>query len=441
MVNSQVALSMYALADCNNFFVSCERVFEPQLENRPVMVLSNNDGCVVARSQEVKAIGIGMGEPVFKCQKIIERHNIVVRSSNFALYGDMSSRIMHTLRLFTPDVEVYSIDEAFLDLTGLTGRNVMHEMQRMRATVLQWTGIPISIGIGPTKTLAKLANHYAKYRASSGGVACIPSEEEDRNDMLREVDVGDIWGVGRRWSKKLHDMGIHTALDLTEIDGSLIRDAFNVVALRTVLELRGRRCFYLEQSPEQRKTMVRSRSFGEPVLQWQEMSEAIATHVTRAAEKLRNEGLVARILRVFIHTSVFSKTDARYSGQATIELVPPTNVTTALIKAALGAGKTIWKQGYRYKRAGVYLTELSNGPVQGSLFDTPQAQEQDKRVMSVLDAVNASMGGGTLRFAASGFSKKPWHMRQLRRSPRYTTRWDELPIVKCRQSSQAARRG
>jgi DNA polymerase V len=447
MVDPQVAIAMYALADCNNFYASCERVFEPHLESQPVVVLSNNDGCIIARSQEAKDLGFEMGEPIFKCRDRVEAHNVVVRSSNFSLYGDMSRRVMQTLRLFTPDVEVYSIDEAFLDLAGLAGRDIMDEMRRMRAAALQWTGIPISIGIGKTKTLAKLANHYAKHTPETDGVSMVP---DDPSDMLESVVIGDVWGIGRQWSKKLRTIGIRTALDLAEMDASHIRDSFNIVAMKTAMELRGCRYFGLDQSPQQRKTLLRSRSFGGHVTTWQGMSEAIASHATRAAEKLRNEGLVAQVLRVFFHTSLFNRTDPRHSAHATIELIPPTNVTHTIIKAALGAAHPLWKDGFKYKRAGVYLLELSKGPVQCSLFDSQQERLRDKRIMSMLDAVNTSMGSGTLHFAASGVRKRSlrgrgirgrgWEMRQLRRSPRYTTRWDELPEVRCGATSQAKRR-
>lgn len=423
MVHAQIV--MYALADCNNFYASCERAFEPRLEQKPVVVLSNNDGCIIARSQEAKEIGFKMGEPIFKCRDLVKHHNVIVRSSNFSLYGDMSRRVMQTIRLFSPDVEVYSIDEAFIDLSKLVGRDVEHEMRRMRSTVLRWTGIPISIGIGKTKTLAKLANHYAKKTPETDGVVQIPS---DPSNMFRSVGVEDIWGIGRQWSKKLRNIGVKTAFDLAEMDPMLIRESFNIIAMKTAMELRGCTYFRLEQSPQQRKTLLRSRSFGKPVTTWQEMSEAIASHATRAAEKLRNEKLVAKVLRVFFHTSLFNRTDPRNSAHATVELIPPTNTTHTIIKAALDAAKPIWKIGFRYKRAGVCLLELSKGSVQCSLFDSQERQDRDNRMMLVLDAVNTSMGSGTMRFAAMGFTKV-MQMRQLQRSPRYTTHWDELPEV------------
>jgi len=414
---------MYALADCNNFYASCERVFEPHLEQKPVVVLSNNDGCIIARSQEAKTIGFKMGEPIFKCRDRVKQHNVIVRSSNFSLYGDMSRRVMQTIRLFSPDVEVYSIDEAFIKLDGLAGRNFEQEMRRMRAAVLQWTGIPISIGIGKTKTLAKLANHYAKKTPEVGGVAQIP---KNANEMLCKVKVGDIWGIGRRWSEKLRNIGIHTAFDLVQMEPAVIKKTFNIVAMKTAMELRGCTYFRLEQTPDQRKTLLRSRSFAKPVTVWQELSESIASHATRAAEKLRKEELIASVLKVFFHTSLFNHRKQRHSAHATIELIPPTNTTHTIIKEALSIAKPMWKEGFEYKRAGVCLVELSKGQKQTSLFDSPEKQSRDKNMMSVLDAVNTNMGAGTLHFAATGFTKG-MQMRQLQRSPRYTTRWDELP--------------
>jgi DNA polymerase V len=418
---------MYALADCNNFYASCERVFEPHLARKPVVVLSNNDGCIIARSQEAKDIGFKMGEPIFKCRDLVKQHNVIVRSSNFSLYGDMSRRVMQTIRLFSPDVEVYSIDEAFIKLEGLRGigRDFEQEMRRMRAAVLQWTGIPISIGIGKTKTLAKLANHYAKKTPEVGGVAKIP---KNANEMLREVEVGDIWGIGRQWSKKFKNIGVHTAFDLVQMEPAVIQKTFNIVAMKTAMELRGSTYFRLEQTPDQRKTLLRSRSFAKPVTTWQEVSEAIASHATRAAEKLRNEELVASVLKVFFHTSLFNHQKPRHSAHETIELIPPTNITHTIIKAALDAAYPIWREGFEYKRAGIYLLELSKGHVQESLFDSQEEKIRNNQMMSVLDTVNANMGSGTLHFAATGFTKV-MQMRQLQRSPRYTTHWDELPQV------------
>lgn len=418
---------MYALADCNNFYASCERVFEPNLEGKPVIVLSNNDGCVIARSEESKKLGFKVGDPIFKLKDCVRKHNVIVRSSNFALYGDMSRRVMQTIRLFSPDVEVHSIDEAFIQLDGLHGRNYEEEMRRMRATILRWTGIPVSIGIGKTKTLAKLANHYAKKNIETGGVAKIG---EHPDEMLKTVEVGDIWGIGRQWSKKLRNMGVQTAFDLCQLAPDNIRQSFNIVAMKTAMELHGQKHFAFEQSPEQRKTLLRSRSFANPVTSWQELSEAIASHVTSAAEKLRNESLVSKVLRIFFHTSLFSHTDPHHSAHATVEFTSSTNVTHTIIKEALRLAEPLYKKGFKYKRAGIYLLELSSGSAQKCLFETQEEQVRDKQMMTVLDAINTSMGKGTLHFASTGFTKV-MSMRQLQKSPQYTTHWDELPTCVC----------
>ena len=427
MVDSSFGTPMYALADCNNFYASCERVFEPHLEGKPLVVLSNNDGCVIARSQEAKALGFKVGDPIFKRKECVRKHNVQVRSSNFSLYGDMSRRVMQAFRLFSPDVEVYSIDEAFIKLDGLQGRNYETVMRQMREAVLQWTGIPVSIGVGSTKTLAKLANHYAKHTPEAGGVATVPKKP---SAMMQSIEVGDVWGIGRQWSKKLRGYGVHTAHDLASLDSTFVKESFNIVAMKTVMELQGHTHFRLEQSPEQRKTLLRSRSFGSPVESWRELSEAIASHATRASEKLRNEGLVAKVLRVFFHTSLFNYRDPRHSASASIELLPATNVTHTIIKESLRLAEPLYRAGYKYKRAGVYLLELSKGPVKQSLVDSPEEQQRDKRMMDLLDNVNKNMGKGTLHFASTGFTKV-MEMRQLQRSPRYTTHWDELPECLC----------
>ncbi len=416
---------MYALADCNNFYASCERVFDPQLEGRPLVVLSNNDGCVIARSQEAKAIGFQVGDPIFKFKDCVQKHDVVVRSSNFALYGDMSRRVMNIFSLFSPDVEVYSIDEAFIQLDSLRGRNFEKLMREMRETVLQWTGIPVSIGIGSTKTLAKIANHYVKHKPATCGVAVIPDNPEE---ILKSVEVGDVWGIGRQWSKRLRIYGVKTAHDLLLLDPVFIKESFNIMAMKTVMELRGEQCFRFEQSPNRRKTLLRSSSFGSPVESWQELSEAIASHVTSASETLRSENLVAKSLRVFFNTNAFSNRDLRHFASASVQLLPATNVTHAIIKEALRLAEPLYKTGYKYKRAGVYLQEFSNGPVKQSLFDSVEDQGRNDRLMTLLDGLNKNMGKGTLHFASTGFTKV-MEMEPLCRSPRYTTLWDEIPNV------------
>ena len=417
---------MYALADCNNFYASCERVFDPKLERRPVIVLSNNDGCVIARSQEAKDLGIAMGEPLFKCRDRIRRHRIVVRSSNYTLYQDLSNRVVESVQHFVPDVEIYSIDEVFLNLDPLARRDAETVCRETRAAVGQWTGIPISVGIGPTKTLAKLANRFAKRNPELNGVCRLPEDETERNRMLAAVDVQDIWGVGRRWAARLREVGVHTALDMSRMPTTELRRCFNVVAMRTGLELRGVACQELQDVALPRKTLVRSRSFGKMVTEWSDMSEAISTHVTRAAEKLRVEGARAAQLSVFMSTNRFREDLPQYHRSGGEELLPATNVTPIILRKALTIGRHLWKAGYQYKKAGVMLSELTFGETQGVLFDARDHQRDD-RLMQAMDQVNLKMGSGTLRPAANGTRPGHWKMAQDHRSPRYTTRWDELP--------------
>ena len=417
---------MFALVDCNNFYASCERVFQPSLEGRPVIVLSNNDGCVVARSQEAKDAGIAMGEPFFKCRERIRRHRIAVRSSNYTLYEDMSRRVVETIMRFVPDVEIYSIDEVFLDLAPLAGRDLEALCRTARATVRQWTGIPVSVGIGPTRTLAKLANRVAKRSPEACGVSRLPDGQADRDRMLESTAIEDVWGIGRRWARRLHAIGIRTALDLSRAPATEIRRNFNVVAMRTALELRGVPCQELETDPPLRQTLVRSRSFGEMVTEWSDLSEAIASHAIRAAEKLRAEDARAGHLAVFIQTNRFRAELPQYGGSAGCELLPPTNTTPVILARALEIGRRLWREGYRYKKAGVMLSEIARGPVQAGLFD-PRDGARDDRLMNAMDRINRKMGSGTLRPAVSSFRPRRWTMSQDHRSPRFTTRWDELP--------------
>ena len=417
---------MYALADCNNFYASCERVFEPKLEGRPVVVLSNNDGCVVARSQEAKDAGIGMGEPAFKCRDRFDRHQVVVRSSNYTLYDDMSRRVVRSILEFVPDVEIYSIDEVFLDLRPLKHLNVESLCRKIRDRVKQWTGIPISIGIAPTKTLAKLANRIAKKDSTTQGVFQLPETDPDRALALDSVDVGDVWGVGSRWGAKLRGLGIRSALDLARMSTDDLRKRFNVVAQRTALELRGLVCQEIEDVTPPRKTLVRSRSFGDMVTDFEQMSEAIANHAVRAAEKLRHEGGTAGQVSVFLSTNRFRDDLPQYHGGGTTAFLPATASTPIILREAMRLTRFAWRQGFHYKKAGVMLGDLSFGEIQGGLFDT-RDHSRDDRLMAALDEVNRKMGAGTLRPAATGVAPKGWRMKREHCSPKYTTCWRELP--------------
>ena len=425
---------MYALADCNNFYASCERVFNPSLVDRPVVVLSNNDGCIVARSNEAKALGIGMGEPIFKAQDIVRRHDVVVLSSNYTLYEDMSRRVFTVLEQFTPELELYSIDEAFLGLEGFDGRDLTEHCRTAQQTVGQWTGIPISIGIASTKTLAKLANHLAKHDDDSGGVIAMP-DGDAADTALSDIDVGDIWGIGPRWAKALNRYGIRTALQLRDADPAWVRKHLNIVAERTVLELRGTCCLQLDHAPSPRQSIMRSRSFASPIDTWADMEEAIATFMTRAAEKLRQQQSVAGVLSVSMATDRYNERERPYANHASVQLPTPTDDTLELIRQARHAARSIWKSGYRYKKAGVRLTSLrSKQQTQLDLWSTePDDQSTDRSagVMDVLDRINAAMGADTIRPGTMGTGVNRL-VRRDHRSPRYTTRWSELPVATTR---------
>ncbi len=420
--------NVFALVDCNNFYVSCERVFDPRLEGRPVIVMSNNDGCVVARSNEVKALGVGMGVPVFKVQEIIEKHGIEVFSSNYTLYGDMSRRVMETLAQFTPDMEIYSIDEAFLDLSGYPYRNLTEYGHEMRKRVKQWVGIPVTIGFGRSKTLAKMANHLAKQSAKAKGVLDL-TDSPYLAEALRRTDVEKVWGIGSRYAKRLRKAGIETAWDLRNADDRWIRQEMGGVGLRTVHELRGIACYVLESAPAPNQGIASSRSFGRPVETLEEIRESVAAYTSRAAEKLRRQKLAAGVITVMVMTNRFDTKGPRYFNYQTMELPVATNDTGELIRYAVQAVEKIYRPGCRYKKAGVLLDGLvAQDKVQGNLFDDLD-REKSAKLMRVLDAVNARTASDTLRYATAGL-KQPWRTKFQKRSPRYTTRWDELLRVK-----------
>ena len=414
---------IFALVDCNNFYASCERVFNPRLIGKPVIVLSNNDGCVVARSNEAKALGIAMGIPEFQIRPLIRQHQVEVFSSNYALYGDMSHRVMETLEQFVPDLEVYSIDEAFLDLSGVAQRHLAEYGRTIRATVKRWTGIPVSVGIAETKTLAKVANHMAKRSGVSGGVFDLTAAP-NREEILRGFPVEEIWGVGPRTAKVLKAQGIGTAYQLREADEQWIRKRFGVVGLRTVRELRGLSCLALEDCPPPKQGITVSRSFGRPVETLAEMREAVATYLIRAAEKLRREGLAVSVLTVFLQTNQF-KAEPQYHNACTLALPVATSATPELLHTALRGITTIYRAGFRYKKAGVMLTELVPAThVQADLFDG-QDRARSQSLMRAIDRLNDRMGEGTVKYGAVGLSPR-WKATCARRSPAYTTRWEEV---------------
>jgi DNA polymerase V len=418
---------IFALADCNSFYASCEKVFNPTLEGRPVIVLSNNDGCVIARTAEAKALGIGGFEPVFKYRDIIDQHNVAVYSANFTLYGDLSSRVMATLRRFTPSMEVYSIDEAFLSLTGM---NVDREAycRNIRAVVKQWIGIPVSIGIGPTKTLAKLAHQIAKKDRALDGVLDITGHPQ-ADELLAGVKAGDVWGVGRQYSKFLNRHGITNALQLRDADDGWVRKHMTVMGLRTVEELRGNPCIEGQEAPPPKQCIMTSRSFGRDVHDKEELGQAAAEFTSMCAEKLRKQGSKASMLMVFIASNSF-RDEPQYSNSVTLGLPEPTDYTPRLLELARHGLKRIFKPGYSYKRAGVLLSGI--GPrdtVQLDLLAACRESPAEYRLMQAVDAVNARMGRGAIKYAAAG-TERPWKMNQKKLSPRYTTSWKDVPVVR-----------
>ncbi|MET1310113.1 translesion error-prone DNA polymerase V subunit UmuC [Vibrio parahaemolyticus] len=415
--------------DCNNFYASCEKLFRPDLKDTPVVVLSNNDGCVVARSREAKLLGIKMGVPVFQIKAEMQRHGILAFSSNYALYADLSSRVMRTLEEMAPRVEVYSIDEAFLDLTGIESAISLVEFgQQVRERIGHWIGITVCVGIAPTKTLAKLANHAAKKYPATQGVVDLTNPDRQRR-LLALVPVDDVWGVGRRLSKRLNALGITTALDLANASPRAIRDQFSVVLERTVRELNGESCIELEEIPPTKKQIVCSRSFGAKVTHFEFLREAICEYATRATEKLRKEQQQAKVMTVFIRTSPFKDNEPQYSNSASGELLIPSCDTRDFIELANHLLKRIWKDGFRYAKAGVMLSDFyDSGMFQPGLFDDVSTRSNSQQLMSVLDTINQS-GAGKVFFAGQG-TKKDWSMKREHLSPAYTTHWDQLPRVK-----------
>jgi DNA polymerase V len=418
---------MFALVDCNNFYVSCERVFNASLEKKPVVVLSNNDGCVIARSNESKALGIKMGAPFFQNRELFRKNNVRFFSSNYSLYGDMSCRVMTTLQQFTPDLEIYSIDEAFLSLDGFT--DLTHYGQRIRTMVKQHTGIPVSIGIAPTKTLAKVANKIAKKDISLQGVLDLATFE-DLNRLLETVAVEDIWGVGFRYAAMLNGHGITNALQLKNADDAFIQKTMTIMGLRTVHELRGEPCIVLEQSPPPKKAIGSSRSFGTPVEKLEELLESVSAYVSRAAEKLRSQNSAAATVQVYLTTNRYKK-EPQYANYISCTLPTPTAYTPELICCAQACLRAIYRKGYRYKKTGILLTGLTpTTGLQLNLFAKRKGNCADqKAIMQAVDVLNQRYGRNTIQFASSGIDKR-WKMLQSYKSPCFTTSWGEIPVVK-----------
>ena len=413
-----------ALVDCNSFYVSCERLFNPKIRNKPVVVLSNNDGCIISRSNEAKALGIKMGEPYFKAKDIIIKNDVQVFSSNYSLYGDLSRRVMRTLKRFNSEIEVYSIDEAFLDLSNFSDEEVENVGKEIRATVLQWTGIPTSIGIAKTKTLSKVANHIAKKKLS--GVTSLIGIE-DIDPILEKVEINDVWGVGKQLTKFYHKNGIYNAKQLKNKSNTWIKKSSNVLSSRTSMELRGIPCIDLETTTSRRKSCVVSRSFGQRVEKYQELKEAVAKYCLNASEKIRSESLITKSITVFIRTSPFQSRFGYYSNSKTIDFPIATNNSIEIVKAALTSLETIFKNGYRYQKAGVMLAGLSNSNDGKNLFSS-EKDEKINSLMKSIDNTNHRYGRTTLSLASAGVHKK-WNMRRQHSSKIDTADFHCLPTI------------
>jgi len=424
---------LFALVDVNNFYVSCERVFQPKLEGLPMVVLSNNDGCAVARSAEVKALGIKTGTPWFQMEEIAKKHGIQAYSSNYTLYGDMSNRVVQVLRTFTPNLEVYSIDESFLRIeTLLKSYSSPGDLgQTIKEKIKVTTGLPVCVGMGESKTLAKLANYLAKKHPQFSGVCDISTmPKEELYQWMAETPVGEVWGVGRQIAKRLQAIKIQTVFDLLQASPQLIRQQFGVVMERLCYELRGVSCLPLEEVAPAKQQIVSSRSFGQLVTSLTALTESVATHTARGAEKLRGQHSVTGALTIFIQTNPFKQNEPQHHQSISVPLSDPTDNTLTLTTAAIAGLKQIYQSGFRYKKAGVIFSLLADKPtVQQSLFDDIEVKGKSAGLMKALDSINSRFGNAVIRSAATG-TTQAWQMRSDKRSPNYTTRWDELPVAR-----------
>lgn len=417
---------MFALIDCNNFYVSCERAFNPRLEGKPVVVLSNNDGCVVARSNEAKAVGFKMGVPIFQCKDLVRRFRVQVYSSNYQLYGDMSNRVMTLLQECSPDYEIYSIDEIFLSFKGFETWDLINYGKAIRHQILQGLKIPTSVGIGPTKTLAKIANYFAKKFPLFEGVFQF-SDQKQIDMLLARVPIDEVWGVGRKWSVKLKEQGFHTAGDFAKADHHCIKQKFNSLLAKTVLELQGIPCYALDM-PVPRKNIMVSRSFGKPVIDFNELRQAVAHYATRAAEKLRQQQSYASGMMVFIRTNPFNKTDQQYANSMTLSFPKETDNTMVILQTAAQGLKTLFRDGYKYKKAGTLLLDLTPKKIEQSDLFVDAVKMNNAALMKALDAINHKYGRQTLKFAACGI-EKAWSALRENVSPAYTTQWSDILVV------------
>ena len=417
----------FGLIDCNNFYVSCERVFRPDLEGKPVIVLSNNDGCAVSRSAEARQ-WVAMGDPVFKIRDIIKRENITVFSSNYSLYGSLSEKVTSTLLSMVPTIETYSIDESFLNLGEFREREVEPLARELRERVQRWVGIPTCVGIAPTKTLAKVANFIAKKRPQYRGVCDLRSSQV-RAELLSTVPVDEVWGIGAASAAKLAKIGVQTAADLAALDPDNARALMTVTGGRTVYELRGISCLPLELMEPTRKGIAVTRSFGAPVTTWHEMREAIASYATRAAEKMRRYKVAAENIFVFMHTNNFNN-DPFYSNGASARFAETTNDTGEVVALAVRLGERLWRDGFRYSKTGIMITELLPETIRQPALWGDLDRERRERAWKAMDKLNATLGRDTVRILGAGPKNAAWKLRAEHRSPRWTTRWDELPRVR-----------
>ena len=416
-----------ALVDCNSFYVSCERLFNPSIIKKPVIVLSSNDGCVISRSTEAKILGIKMGEPYFKVEKIIKKNDVKVFSSNYSLYGDISRRVMKTLKQFSPQMEIYSIDEAFLNLSSIRDENLFEHGNKIRKTVLKWTGIPTSIGIATTKTLSKAANHIAK-KEQSGIVNLINTKQIDQ--ILKEIEINEVWGVGRQLTKFYIKNGIHTAYQLKNMHNNWIKKNTNVLGSRTAMELKGIPCVSLEEHQEKRKNCCVSRSFGRKVTKLEELSESVTTHCLNAAEKIRSDNQTTKRITVFIRTSPFQKDKNYYANSKDIDLPVRTNDSIELVKQALIALQYIYRKGYKYQKAGIIFSGLNEVDIyKKNLFSSINNEEKRKKLMKAIDYTNIKYGRHALSIAQAGLRKK-LNIKRQHSSKIDTACFDFLPTIK-----------
>ena len=412
-----------ALIDCNSFYVSCERLFNPKINNKPTVVLSNNDGCVISRSTEAKKIGIKMGEPYFKVKELVRKNNVHIFSSNYALYGDISRRVMKTLKSFSDKIEIYSIDEAFVDLSHVEDKEIENYGKEIRERILKWTGIPTSVGISNTKTLSKVANHIAKKNKT--GVIYL---KENIDEKLKNFHISDIWGVGKQLSKLYIKNGIDTAYKLKNISNTWVKKSTNVLGAKTVMELRGITCINLETQETKRKSCCVSRSFGKKVESLEKLRESITTHCLNAAEKIRNDNQITRSITIFIRTSPFDKNRKYYSNSISIDLPVATSNSLELIKAAINGLKRIYKYGYFYQKAGVTLSKLTESSENELNLLAPIMENKSKTLMKAIDFTNAKYGRNVISVAQAGINNT-WKMKREHSSKIDTASFDSLPKI------------